>query len=113
MNSQDEREFVIIREHNDPQREHLLENYCGSFDTIMYGDEYHENISDKIKGFVEALDYLNINYTIREFVTDDFGCGRYDVRKVLLEEPVGDNPAFDQFFLATRDGDRIILDEIF
>lgn len=113
MNSQDEREFIIIRENNDPQRSHFLENYCGSFDTIMYGDEYHEGISDKIEGFVQALEYLNINYTLREFCADDFGSGRYEVRKILLKESVGENPALDQFFLNTRDGNRIILDEIF
>jgi len=35
---------------------------------IMRGDWYHNKINDKIKGFIECLEYLKINYSINKIV---------------------------------------------
>lgn len=35
-------------------------------DVILSGDYYHEKITDKIQGFISALDYLHIDYNLLE-----------------------------------------------
>jgi len=35
-------------------------------DVILSGDCYHEKIGDKIQGFISALDYLHIEYSLLE-----------------------------------------------
>lgn len=34
--------------------------------TILFGDWYHDKISTQLQGFLKALDYLGIPYTVLE-----------------------------------------------
>ena len=34
--------------------------------TILQGDEYHDSISDQIRGFIKCLEYLHKDYNIQK-----------------------------------------------
>ena len=74
MKNNDVRNFVTIREDDDPQRAYLLEVFCGNhYDVISYGDEYHDNIRAKIEGFLEGLDFAGVNFAHRLFTAEYLG----------------------------------------
>ena len=66
-------DIVIITEDNDPQREYLIRDYCGTFEIVKYGDYYHEKMSELSSGFILALETLNIDYSVRRFHCDSMG----------------------------------------
>lgn len=105
----DIRNFVTIREEGDPQRAFLLENYNGRwFETIMFGDEYHDGISDKIEGFLEGIAFAGIDFTHRTFIASDFG-GDYTVK--LYKRYANTNIYGDEFYIQTEEDGTIELTE--
>ena len=44
---------------------------------VMYGDYYHDKISERMDGFFEGLDYAGVKY-IKEYKTMDEGVDIYD-----------------------------------
>lgn len=81
------REFVIIREDGDPQRQFLLEDFSGTFDILLFGDECHDGISERITGFLEGVSYSGIDYILRSYECQFFGEDeKINIRKIYLDE---------------------------
>jgi hypothetical protein len=60
----------IVRTYNKSDtefiRDALQEELFVDDDLILSGDWYHDSISSKMDGFLEALDFLDIPYTLNE-----------------------------------------------
>jgi hypothetical protein len=98
MRVEGEKNLILIREEDGDQRSFLIENLEEGFQTILSGDEYHDNIDAKIAGFIEGLEFGGVSFSVREFSTEYFG-ENFRIEKILLEKPVDDNPNLDTFFI--------------
>lgn len=86
-NFEEIREFVIIRENADPQRQFLLEDFSGTFDILLFGDEYHDEISGRIAGFLEGVSYSGIDYILTSYECDFFGEDeKINIRKIPFND---------------------------
>lgn len=57
----------------------------GTEQLIMKGDYYHDKIDQRMEGFLEALDYLEIEYSGNEEVKINHGHEKFDVLNFTQE----------------------------
>ena len=60
------RRFVVYTNNTYEEEKALVEVSGNMKELIIMGDYYHDKIDDRIKGFFEGLDYLNVEYYIEE-----------------------------------------------
>lgn len=67
------KKFIDLREGEDGAVTTLyevLDTHAG-YNLVMSGDYHHDKIDDKIEGFFNALDYLDVSYDISEIKLEE------------------------------------------